>query len=171
MTAASRTGRTYTAIWLAGALTALAGCSTEPEPLAVAGSAKAATLTQCVEPTDFMRRNHMELIKHQRDETVHRGIRATKHSLAGCIGCHVQYDANGQSVAVNERDQFCADCHEFAGVSLDCFQCHATVPTGPQPAAITGLVGYPDAHAHRTLAQVGAAGDPFLRVGQQEEAR
>jgi hypothetical protein len=33
------------------------------------------TAEQCVEPVEFMRRNHMELILHQRDETVHRGIR------------------------------------------------------------------------------------------------
>ena len=42
-----------------------------------------------------MRRNHMELIKHQRDATVHDGIRGTKHSLAGCIDCHVVPRADG----------------------------------------------------------------------------
>jgi predicted CXXCH cytochrome family protein len=161
MTSASTTGRTCTAILLAGALVALAGCSADTEPLAVAGSAKAAKLTQCVEPTDFMRRNHMELIKHQRDETVHRGVRATEHSLAGCVDCHVQYDAQGQAVAIDASDQFCAGCHEFTGVNLDCFQCHATVPTGPQPPAIADRLGYPDALARPALAQ----------AGQQEEAR
>jgi len=39
---------------------------------------------QCVEDTDFMRRNHMELILHQRDETMHRGVRPKKHSLKEC---------------------------------------------------------------------------------------
>ena len=29
---------------------------------------------QCVEPTAEMRRNHMNMILHQRDETVHRGM-------------------------------------------------------------------------------------------------
>ena len=29
----------------------------------------------CVEPTDDMRKNHMEYILHQRDATVHEGIR------------------------------------------------------------------------------------------------
>jgi hypothetical protein len=30
---------------------------------------------------------------------------------------------------VNSGDEFCAGCHHFAGVSFDCFTCHATVPT------------------------------------------
>ena len=34
---------------------------------------------KCVEPTDVMRRDHMEFILHQRDETVHEGIRTSKH--------------------------------------------------------------------------------------------
>jgi hypothetical protein len=152
---------------LAGALGALAGCGSEPEPLAVEGSAKAAKLTQCVEPTDFMRRNHMELILHQRDETVHRGVRATDHSLAGCIDCHVQYDAAGQPVPVNADEQFCDGCHEYAGVHLDCFQCHSPVPNGPQP---TGLVGAPlprGPEAEPAMAWVGADSG-VLRAVQRE---
>ncbi|MBV5325306.1 MAG: hypothetical protein J0626_08585, partial [Rhodospirillaceae bacterium] len=36
---------------------------------------KAVKGEQCVEPTDFMRRNHMKLLNHQRDETVIEGVR------------------------------------------------------------------------------------------------
>ena len=36
---------------------------------------------QCVEPTGEMRKNHMEMLKHQRDETMHNGIRTKKHAL------------------------------------------------------------------------------------------
>ena len=36
----------------------------------------------CVEDTDFMRRNHMELLKHQRDETMLNGVRGLR------AGCH-----------------------------------------------------------------------------------
>ncbi|MGD2056814.1 MAG: sulfur reduction protein DsrJ, partial [Gammaproteobacteria bacterium] len=39
----------------------------------------------CVEPTEEMRRNHMEYILHQRDETMHRGIRTKQYSLEECI--------------------------------------------------------------------------------------
>ncbi len=84
---------------------------------------------QCVEPTPYMRRHHMELILHQRDMTVHEGIRGNKHSLAGCIDCHVARGDDGKAVPVNAEGQFCDSCHDYVGVSLPCFQCHATVPT------------------------------------------
>ena len=91
---------------------------------------KAAGLSACVEPTDDMRRNHMEMIKHQRDATVHEGIRGTKHSLAGCIECHVSPGPDGQPVAANAPHQFCNACHSFAAVDVNCFGCHAAVPNG-----------------------------------------
>ena len=82
----------------------------------------------CVEPNDVMRRDHMQFLLHQRDETVHSGVRGTKYSLVGCIGCHVQKNAQGEPIPVNAPGQFCASCHAFAGVSVDCFDCHAGVP-------------------------------------------
>jgi len=96
----------------------------------VKGSAKADGLDACVAPTLFMRRNHFELIKHQRHITVHEGIRKTDHSLAGCVDCHVRKDAGGSHVSVNARGEFCAGCHQFVGATLDCFTCHATKPAG-----------------------------------------
>jgi predicted CXXCH cytochrome family protein len=81
--------------------------------------------TQCVEPVDYMRRHHMDLLKHQRDDTVHGGIRGAKHSLKGCIDCHAS--AQSQSVAKQETN-FCVSCHSYAAVKIDCFGCHATQP-------------------------------------------
>ncbi len=83
---------------------------------------------QCVEPTDIMRRNHMEFILHQRDETTHRGIRTKKHSLNGCIDCHVTADANGDYPRVTSEEHFCASCHRYTGVKIDCFDCHRDRP-------------------------------------------
>jgi len=92
----------------------------------------------CVEPTDIMRRDHMKFLLHQRDETVRGGIRGAKHSLVGCIGCHVQRDAKGDAIPVNAEGQFCESCHGFAGVRMDCFGCHAAVPaSGQTPAAFS----------------------------------
>ena len=96
----------------------------------VEGSAKADKLDACVAPTPFMRRNHFELIKHQRDITVHQGIRKTDNSLAGCVDCHVRKDATGQHVAINAPGEFCAACHEYTATTMDCFTCHATKPVG-----------------------------------------
>ncbi len=85
---------------------------------------------QCVEDTDFMRRNHMDLLKHQRDETMHKGIRTTKHSLSECINCHVTPGPDSQPVRIDSRDHFCNSCHSYAGITIDCFQCHNSQPTG-----------------------------------------
>ena len=74
----------------------------------------------------------MRFLLHQRDETVHNGIRGARHSLAGCIGCHAQENADGAAIPVNAEGQFCESCHGFAGVSMDCFECHAGVPASDQ---------------------------------------
>ncbi len=89
---------------------------------------------QCVEPTDVMRRDHMNFLLHQRDATVRQGVRTTKYSLVGCVDCHVQRDAQGNTIPVNAPGQFCQSCHQYAAVSLDCFECHATTPDSTNAA-------------------------------------
>ena len=91
---------------------------------------------QCVEPTDEMRRDHMNFLMHQRDETVHRGIRTTRHSLAECLSCHAREDAQGNYIAVNAEGEFCQVCHAFTAVSMDCFGCHASKPS-PESDRVT----------------------------------
>ena len=104
----------------------------------VTPGSKAAGLESCVRETGFMRRNHMELIKHQRDETVHRGIRTRKHSLVQCVSCHAVRDRSGVVQPVNAPGQFCAACHEYASVRIDCFECHASRPDGAAPISPSG---------------------------------
>ncbi|MBT3071994.1 hypothetical protein KKP04_14115 [Rhodomicrobium sp. Az07] len=82
----------------------------------------------CVASTDVMRRNHMDLMKHQRDETVHEGVRGKPFGLAGCVGCHAVKGADGQPVSHGDSRHFCRSCHDYAAVSIDCFQCHASRP-------------------------------------------
>ena len=89
----------------------------------------------CVEDTQFMRRNHMDLLKHHRDETMRKGIRTTKHSLKKCVECHAS-ERTG-SVAAS-KDDFCAACHSYASVKLDCWDCHATKP-GKKPVHQFGM--------------------------------
>ena len=81
---------------------------------------------QCVADTASMRRNHMDMLKHQRDDTVHGGIRGAKFSLAGCIDCHAS--AKTHSVAQAPTD-FCVSCHSYAAVRIDCFECHSSKPS------------------------------------------
>lgn len=78
---------------------------------------------QCVEPTDVMRRNHMDYLQHHRDETMHKGIRTKKYSLKECLECHVPATTTKAT-----EEHFCKSCHMYAGVRPDCFQCHATKP-------------------------------------------
>ncbi|MCP3670427.1 MAG: sulfur reduction protein DsrJ [Gammaproteobacteria bacterium] len=82
----------------------------------------------CVAPQMDMRRNHMEYLKHQRDEVVHKGDRSSKFALAECVNCHASKDKKGHPVPVNAKDQFCDSCHDYAAVNITCFQCHRKVP-------------------------------------------
>lgn len=82
----------------------------------------------CVEDTDFMRRNHMEVLLHQRDDTVKDGIRTRRHSLKGCIDCHAVTGPDNMHVTVDSPDHFCRSCHDYAAVEIDCFDCHASRP-------------------------------------------
>jgi len=89
----------------------------------------------CVRDTDFMRRNHMELLKHQRDETTLKGLRNEQHSLKECLSCHAVYGPDAIPVTVASPSHFCRSCHDYAAVSIDCFQCHASRPeSGGHPA-------------------------------------
>lgn len=95
---------------------------------------------RCVEDTAYMRRNHMKLLMHHRDDTVHQGIRTEKHSLQNCINCH----ASSKNNSVLGTDQnFCQSCHTYAAVKLDCWDCHASKPkqqaTAPAPAVAVGM--------------------------------
>jgi hypothetical protein len=80
----------------------------------------------CVEPTEDMRANHMKYLLHQRDATVHEGIRTERHSLHECINCHVSDAADAPRV--DSERHFCNSCHTYAAVTIDCFQCHADRP-------------------------------------------
>jgi hypothetical protein len=83
----------------------------------------------CVAPPEQMRREHPDMLRHQRDLTVHRGERGRKVSLNACVACHA--DRRTGSVIGSDR-AFCQGCHSYAAVHIDCFDCHqASVrPTG-----------------------------------------
>lgn len=86
---------------------------------------------QCIAPTEEMRRNHMEMLKHQRDRTLRAGIRGEKASLNGCIECH----ASKSTGSVLGPGGFCQECHTYAAVKLDCWDCHQPKVGGKHAAA------------------------------------
>lgn len=81
----------------------------------------------CIESTEYMRKEHMNLIKSQwRETVVRKGIR-TYRSRDGeeyvmslsqtCLGCHPN------------KEQFCDQCHNYVGVKPVCWNCHI-IPEG-----------------------------------------
>jgi hypothetical protein len=130
-----RAGIVTLAAMLCG-LTAMA-CADEPKTgtdslLPIIAEGRGA---QCVEDTGFMRRNHMELLMHQRDETMLKGVRNKQHSLKECLNCHAVYGPDSVPVTASSPSHFCRSCHDYAAVSIDCFECHAS---RPDPAAQNG---------------------------------
>ena len=103
---------------------------------AVAGAPKPAPQIanpgQCIAPAEEMRRNHMEMPKHQRDKTLRQGIRGEKASLNECINCH----ASKQTGSVLGAGGFCQDCHSYAAVKLDCWDCHQPKAGHPHGEAV-----------------------------------
>lgn len=98
--------------------------------------------SECVAPPAQMRREHPDMLKHQRDETVHGGIRGAKASLKACVACHASVQT--QSVALASGD-FCISCHSYAAVKVDCFECHAS-----QPKAAMGALHASPGHGRQS---------------------
>jgi predicted CXXCH cytochrome family protein len=76
----------------------------------------------CVAEPARMRRDHMEMLKHEREASVQRGEKGSA-SLRQCVECHASRESG--SVA-QRREDFCVGCHAYTGVKLDCFECHAS---------------------------------------------
>ena len=101
-----------------------------PRPVIARGQGE-----NCVADTQFMRRNHMTMLRHQRDETMREGIRGNQYSLRDCVACHAVMGPDAMPVTVASPEHFCRSCHDYAAVNIDCFQCHASRPE-PSVAAI-----------------------------------
>jgi len=89
---------------------------------------------RCVESKEFMRANHMELLKEWRVLAIREGMRIYTSSDGsrfwislqnGCMKCH------------HNKQQFCDKCHDFASVKPYCWNCHISPETkefGPAKA-------------------------------------
>ena len=106
---------------------ALGGDASGFGQVAIPQPGKPTAAENCVEPVEVMRREHMIFLDHQRDATVLDGTRDGKYSLVGCMNCHNPVSADGSASRYDDEDaqHFCADCHRYASVRIDCFECHA----------------------------------------------
>jgi hypothetical protein len=103
------------------AVVAFAVASDRPTPRVAMPAIEIEKSGFCVAPTDEMRRNHMKMLLHQRDLTVHQGLREPRFSLKNCVDCH----ASRKTGSVLGKNGFCAGCHSYASVRIDCFECHS----------------------------------------------
>lgn len=110
------------------ALTSLAALAGAPKPVI-----RIENPGQCIAPAEEMRKNHMVMLKHQRDRTLRQGIRGEPASLNECINCH----ASKTTGSVAGPEGFCQSCHSYAAVKLDCWDCHQ--PKAGNRHAATGV--------------------------------
>ena len=78
--------------------------------------------TECVESTEYMKSNHMDLLNQWRDEVVREGTRDYVSGSNGktydmslsrtCLDCH------------SNKAEFCDACHTYLAVSPYCWDCH-----------------------------------------------
>lgn len=109
----------------------------------------------CVADKETMRRTHMTMLKHQRDMTVHEGVRGKPEGLTNCITCHAVKDEAGKFVSYHSPKHFCRSCHDYAAVSVDCFECHTSRPAAKENAALDGAGKADLAMAEKYLAAHG----------------
>ncbi|MBP6337030.1 MAG: hypothetical protein KA375_05510 [Vitreoscilla sp.] len=98
---------------------------------------KATAGTTCVADPATMRRTHMDLLKHQRNDTVRGGVRTGASSLKACINCHASQQTHS---VVQAETNFCVSCHSYAAVQIDCFECHSSKPAGAAHTAAAPAV-------------------------------
>ncbi len=76
---------------------------------------------ECVAPTPYMRSLHMDLLNDWRDDVVRKGDRIhtgsdgkqyDKSLSRTCMSCH------------SNKADFCDQCHDYAGVTPYCWDCH-----------------------------------------------
>ncbi|RMF41463.1 MAG: Hdr-like menaquinol oxidoreductase cytochrome c subunit [Alphaproteobacteria bacterium] len=80
------------------------------------------------EGNEYWRRHHPDLLRHDRDLTLRMGDRTVRASLRQCLVCHAVTGPDARPVAAGDPGGFCAVCHEYAAVSIDCFTCHKATP-------------------------------------------
>ena len=86
------------------------------------------------EGSEYWRINHMQLLKHDRDETMRLGDRDIQASLKECVTCHAVNGDDAEPVSTASDKHFCRTCHDYVAVKIDCFSCHNSKPETPKQA-------------------------------------
>ncbi len=85
---------------------------------------------ECIEDADTMRRQHMHILDEHKRDSVRKGVRRPERDLQACVDCHAVREPviADQPLTPRQRLAFCANCHSYSAVSLDCFACHSSEP-------------------------------------------
>ncbi len=111
--------------------------SSQASDIPVPNLAKAVKGSKNVGSLEAIRRDHGRLLLNQREETLRQGIRGGDYSLKECVACHATKSPNIDGGKVRTIEPFCSQCHTYAAVSIDCFECHTnTAPPGPMTAVL-----------------------------------
>ncbi len=80
---------------------------------------------ECIRSTDYMKKEHMQLLNEWRDAVVRDGYRVFVNSQGKsfnmslsntCLDCH------------SNKAEFCDRCHDYVSVSPYCWDCHIEDP-------------------------------------------
>lgn len=92
-----------------------------PEPSIDTPTINALAVKKCIEPKEFMRAEHMQMLDDWRDWVVRDGNRVFVNSEGKsfdmslqntCMDCH------------SNKEKFCDKCHTYMAVKPYCWDCH-----------------------------------------------
>ncbi len=84
--------------------------------------------TQCVESTDWMKGEHMQLLDHWRDYVVRDADRVY---TSRDFGTHFEMSLQKTCMECHEtKEKFCDRCHDAAAVAPYCWDCHIAPKEG-----------------------------------------
>lgn len=99
----------------------IGSAAAKPEPSLNTAAIRQLANKACVEPAEFMKTEHMQLLNQWRDaalrdgKTVYVNSQGQSYAVSleeSCLKCH------------SNPQQFCNTCHTYAGVNPYCWDCH-----------------------------------------------
>jgi len=111
---------------------------------------------KCIAPLEKIRRDHPDMLQHQRDRTTRQGIRGESAGLKACVNCHAGKSSN----SVLGKGEFCESCHSYAAVKVDCFGCHSSKRQQSSAAAPYNSMDNLARNTSRHLAHIVSRGKP-----------
>ncbi len=125
MNAAEKVGRI---VWIGCCMIGLQGCD---PTLSVDTQTASQQAAHCIiaEDNAQVRRVHGRWINQHRYPAQRALAYPDEYRVQACINCHVPESKNDQAVRITHTEtHFCATCHTYVAVRLDCFECHADRP-------------------------------------------